>query len=79
MEGGREHADRNPKKFGLYTAGTNIPIISEVESRLKNPDYYFILAWHFLSEFQEREKLFLENGGKFIVSMPEFRIIEYEN
>jgi len=69
-------ADRNSDKHGKYTIGSEIPIISEDESRKRQPDYYFVLAWHFLPEFQEREKLFLENGGKFIVSMPEFRIID---
>lgn len=69
-------ADRNPMKFGLYTIGSNIPIVSEEDSRSSNPDYYFVLAWHFLPEFLEREKDFLARGGKFIVPMPEFRIIE---
>ena len=68
-------ADRNPNKFGLYTVGTGLPVISEEESRQMNPDYYFILAWHFLPEFIKREKIFLESGGKFIVSMPDFQII----
>jgi NDP-4-keto-2,6-dideoxyhexose 3-C-methyltransferase len=68
-------ADRNPAKWGKYTVGSEIPIISEEQSRNERPDYYFILAWHFLDEFIEREKEFLRAGGKFIVSMPEFRII----
>jgi hypothetical protein len=69
-------ADRNPQKWGKVTVGSRIPIISEEESRARKPDYYFILAWHFLPEFIEREKEFFERGGKFIVPMPEFRIVE---
>ena len=72
-------AERNPIKFGLYTAGSNIPIISENESRSLNPDYYFILAWHFLPEFIKREKKFFDEGGSFIVSMPEFKVINALN
>ena len=68
-------ADRNPVKWGKYTVASGIPIISEEESRSQKPDYYFILAWHFLDEFVCREKEFLERGGKFVVSMPEFKII----
>jgi len=68
-------ADRNPLKSGKYTVSTSIPVISEEDSRAKNPDYYFVLAWHFLPEFIAREHEFLERGGKFIVSMPEFRVI----
>ena len=49
-------AERNPDKYGAYTLGTNIPIISEAESRAMNPDYYLVLPWHFKEEFIEREK-----------------------
>jgi len=68
-------ADRNQTKWGKYTVATGIPIISEEESRNQNPDYYFVLAWHFLPEFLQREQPFLKAGGKFIVSMPEFMVI----
>lgn len=68
-------AERNPEKCGLRTVSTNIEIISEESSRIEKPDYYFILAWHFLPEFINREKEFIENGGKFIVPMPDLKII----
>jgi len=68
-------ADRNPTKWGKFTVSSGIPIISESDSRAQNPDYYFVLAWHFLPEFIARESEFLERGGQFIVSMPDFRII----
>jgi len=68
-------ADRNPAKWGKINVGTKIPVISEEESRAQKPDYYFILAWHFLPEFLEREKEYLKSGGKFIVPLPEFKII----
>ncbi len=68
-------ADRNPTKWGKYTVASGIPIISEEDSRNQKPDYYFVLAWHFLPEFLQREQEFLKTGGKFIVSMPEFKVI----
>lgn len=68
-------ADRNPNKYGKFTSGTLIPVISEEESRAQKPDYYFILAWHFLPEFISREAEYLKKGGKFIVPMPEFKVI----
>jgi C-methyltransferase C-terminal domain/Methyltransferase domain/Putative zinc binding domain len=68
-------ADRNEDKWGSETIGTQIPIISEEESRARNPDYYLVLPWHFLNEFLEREQAFLDRGGKFIVPLPEVRII----
>jgi hypothetical protein len=72
-------ADRNPDKHGKFTMGSEIPVISEEESRGMKPDYYFVLAWHFLPEFIKRERKFLESGGKFIVSMPSFRIIDIKD
>ena len=69
-------SDRNPEKWGKLTSGSNIPIISEKESRTKSPDYYFVLAWHFIENFLERENEFLNKGGKLIVPLPEFKIYE---
>ncbi len=68
-------ADRNPDKWGSETIGTKIPIISEEESRAMNPDYYLALPWHFLDEFVERERDFRDRGGKFIVPLPEVRVL----
>jgi hypothetical protein len=68
-------ADRNPDKWGSETIGTKIPIISEDDSRAMNPDYYLALPWHFLDEFLEREQEFLQRGGKFIVPLPEVRVV----
>jgi len=63
-------AERNPDKYGATTLGTNIPIISEAESRAMNPDYYLVLPWHFKEEFVEREKEALEKGTGFIFPIP---------
>ena len=63
-------AERNPDKFGARTLGTDIPIISEEESRTMNPDYYLVLPWHFKAEFLEREKEALEKGTGFIFPVP---------
>lgn len=68
-------AERNPEKFGLKTAGTNIPIYSEEDMRNSKPDYLLILPWHFIGEFKKREKKFLAKGGKLIVPCPKFEII----
>ena len=68
-------ADRNSDKWGRKTVGTKIEIISEEEARKSKPDYFLILPWHFLNEFIDREKEFLNQGGKFIVPLPEFKII----
>jgi len=68
-------AERSKYKWGLKTIGTNIPICSEDEMRKAKPDYLLVLPWHFINEFVEREKEFLDGGGKFIVPCPKFEII----
>jgi hypothetical protein len=68
-------ADRNPTKWGKKTVGTNIPIISEKQARIERPDYFLILPWYFIDEFHNREKKFLDSGGKFIIPLPDLKII----
>lgn len=68
-------AERSPYKFGLQTIGTNIPIISEDEMRQQKPDYLLVLPWHFIDEFEKREKDFFATGGKMIVPCPQFKVI----
>ena len=69
-------ADRSPEKWGKYTVGTGIKIISEKKARQLNPDYFLVMPWGFLKEFVKREDKWLKNGGKFIVPFPKFRIIK---
>ena len=72
-------AERNPDKWGLCTIGSNIVIKSEQEMREAQPDYVLVLPWHFISEFVEREREYLEKGGAFIVPCPQFRIYTKED
>lgn len=68
-------AEVNQDKFGSFTPGTMIPIISEEEARAMKPDYFFVLPWHFKSNILEREVEFIEQGGKFIFPLPEIEIV----
>jgi hypothetical protein len=68
-------AEVNPDKFGRVTPGTNIPIISEAEARANNPDYFLVFPWHFKDNILERERAFLENGGKLIFPLPNVEVI----
>ena len=67
-------ADRNPTKFGCRTPGTDIPIVSEDESRAMRPDSYFVLPWHFRDGFIAREAQFLGRCGKLVFPLPKFEI-----
>ncbi|MCT4472320.1 class I SAM-dependent methyltransferase [Bosea spartocytisi] len=68
-------AEVNPEKFGRFTPGTNIPIISEADARKMNPDYFLVLPWHFKDGILRREQKFLDQGGKMIFPFPEIEIV----
>jgi hypothetical protein len=68
-------AEVNPDKFGKFTPGTNIPIISEAEAKAKNPDYFLVMPWHFKNNILQREQDYLQKGGKMIFPLPEIEII----
>ena len=68
-------AERNPDKFGARTLGTDIPIVSEAESRAMKPDYYLVLPWHFQEEFLKREEKTLAAGTGMIFPLPEVEIV----
>ncbi|MBU1086389.1 MAG: class I SAM-dependent methyltransferase [Candidatus Omnitrophica bacterium] len=68
-------AERSPEKWGKYTIGTWIPIVSEEEARRAQPDYFLVLPWAFFDEFYKREEKWRSKGGKFIVPLPEFRVV----
>jgi hypothetical protein len=68
-------AEVNEEKFGSFTPGSNIQIISEKEAKDMNPDYFLVLPWHFKNSILERESEYIKNGGKFIFPLPEIEII----
>ena len=68
-------AERSPEKWNKYTIGSWIPIVSEDEARKANPDYFLVLPWAFFDEFYKREKVWRAGGGKFIVPLPNFKVV----
>ncbi|MBM3231161.1 methyltransferase domain-containing protein [Candidatus Peregrinibacteria bacterium] len=69
-------SERSPEKWGKFTVGTGIPIVSEEEARKAKPDYFLVLPYAFFDEFYKREVEWRNGGGQFIVPLPEFRIVE---
>jgi len=68
-------AEKSPWKWGKYTVGSMIECISEEEARTLNPDYFLVLPYAFIDEFCERERKWRDKGGKFILPIPELKII----
>ena len=69
-------AERSPEKWGKYTIGSGIKIISENDARKLNPNYFFALPYGFIDEFIKREKKWINNGGKFILPYPNFKVVK---
>ena len=67
--------DVNKYKFGKYTPGSKIKIISEHQAKKFKPDYYIILPWHFKNFILNKESKFKLEGGKFILPLPDIEII----
>jgi hypothetical protein len=68
-------AEVNPDKFGRFTPGTGIPIISEAEAHAMKPDCLLVLPWHFRNNLIEREAGFLQRGGKLLFPLPEIELV----
>ena len=63
-------AEVNEDKFGSYTPGSKIPIVSESEARKQKPDVFVVFPWHFRESILKREQAFLQGGGEFIFPLP---------
>ena len=59
--------DDSPAKQGKYCPVTHIPIISRSEAESRLPDYFFITAPNYATIIIEKEKDFMDKGGKFIM------------
>lgn len=69
-------AERNESKFGKFTPGTKIPIVSEEDSKAREPYAYFVLPWHFKDAILRREGTYRETSGtKFCFPLPKFEIL----
>ncbi len=68
-------AEVNSDKFGCFTPGSLIPIISEVEAHSQQPDYFLVLPWHFRDNLIHREDAYLRSGGKMIFPMPKIEVV----
>lgn len=68
-------ADADSRKHGRYMVGVDIPIVSLEAARAMYPDYFLVLPYSYLDELILQEKEFRDRGGRFIVPLPEPRIV----
>ena len=67
--------DRSPAKQGKLTPGTHLPIVPPAVLLERRPDHVLLLTWNFVDEILEQQSVYRAAGGKFIVPVPEIRIV----
>lgn len=68
--------DRSEHKQGRYMPGVHIPITSVDRLREDPPDYLLILPWNLAAEIVHQQAEYGARGGRFILPVPEVRIVE---
>lgn len=70
--------DTTPIKQEKFSPGMHIPIKSYEYFKQDNPDYAILFAWNHSEEIFNKEQDFMSNGGKWIVFVPEPKILNFD-
>ena len=67
--------DRSSHKQGRLVPGVRIPILAAEELLTRAPDFCLLLTWNFAEEILAQQQAYRDAGGKFIVPIPEVKIV----
>jgi hypothetical protein len=67
--------DISPHKQGHWIPGVRIPVVSPQALLDRQPDLVLLLAWNFADEILEQQAEFRRRGGRFLIPLPEPRIV----
>jgi SAM-dependent methyltransferase len=67
--------DRSTLKQGLFTPGTHLPIYAPVKLAEDRPEYVLLLTWNFAAEIMTQQAGYRQDGGKFIIPLPELKVL----
>ena len=67
--------DAAKAKQGKFLPGSHIPILDPKEIKSFKPDYVVILPWNIADEVIKQNKDLYDNGVKFVIAVPELRIL----
>ena len=68
-------ADRSTYKQGRLMPGARIPVVEPGRLLAEQPDYVLLLTWNFADEILEQQAEYRRRGGRFIIPVPEVRIV----
>ncbi len=71
--------DDSPDKQNKLSPGDHIPVLPTKALYDNMPDYVFILAWIHARPIIRNNREYLERGGRFIVCVPELKVIGLEH
>ncbi len=67
--------DKSKAKQGLYTPGTHLLVYPVEKIYQEKPDYLLILCWNIADEVIKQLKDYYDAGGRFIIPIPNIKII----
>ena len=67
--------DDNPIKHGLYSPGYHLPVYPSQKLYEERPEYILVLAWQHQDSIIKRKMKYVNEGGKFIVPLPELKVV----
>ena len=68
--------DSAPSKQGKFMPGSHIPIYSPTELARRKPDWVLILPWNIVEEVVQQHDYIRSWGGKFVIAIPELRVLK---
>jgi len=67
--------DTTPEKQGKLSPGVHIPVIAPEQGFNETVHFAYLGAWNFIKEIKNKEKDFVDGGGKFITHVPTIRVV----
>ncbi len=67
--------DMSPLRYGKVVPGVQIPIVPPQVFQDNFPHYAIMTAWNYEREIVAKEQPFLTSGGRFIIPLPDIRLV----